>query len=186
MASWSEVTVALGTGPPSAELSRSTEKQEGQLQRKGSNYQAVCTPLPHTPPPPPPASWQGILASFARRGQEERTRVYAIMPAFHSKRLTAKQGICRSKRGWGLCQEWMSQRAGRSHQTFQRTHRGSVWLPVHGVSMSQNRTERLSLSPIVNHGQLILSTSRRLTGTNEKIEDGFPSLCLPSPALPTN
>lgn len=73
----------------------------------------------------------------------------------------------------------MSQRAGRSHQTFQRTHRGSVWLPVHGVSMSQNRTERLSLSPIVNHGQLILSTSRRLTGTNEKIEDGFPSVSHP-------
>lgn len=53
---------------------------------------------------------------------------------------------------------------------------------VHGVSTSQNRTEPLSPPPTVNHGQLVLSTSKRLTGTNETIEDGFPSLPLsPSP-----
>lgn len=52
-----------------------------------------------------------------------------------------------------------------------------------GLNESKTRTERLSLSPIVNHGQLILSTSRRLTGTNEKIEDGFPSLS-PIPSTP--
>ena len=59
---------------------------------------SVHSPTPHTTPTSS-RLLQGVLGSFAQGGQEERTRVYTIMPASYSKRLTAKQGIRRSKRG---------------------------------------------------------------------------------------
>ena len=138
----------------------------------------------HAPPPPPPASLQGVLASFAGRGQEGRTRVDTILPASHAKGLTAKQGIHRSKRGWGALPGMDVPEGWKVPPDLPKNSQGqrlaACHCLVHGVAKSQNRTERLSLSPIVNRGQLIISTSRRLTGTSEKIDD-FPSLP-PSPS----
>lgn len=74
------------------------------------------------------------------RGQQGSTRVCTILPAPHSKGLTATQGAPKSKR-WDevFCPEWRPRRLRVDqvmwhregpHWAFQRTHMGSVWAPV--------------------------------------------------------